>query len=113
MQCLSRKSKQLYGLGIQLRQNVASRFVAHNLSFNVYLIVGQHYFYNLVPPEQVSAFGRPPNATNEGLWQRAVRENPDPSWYAELLLILLNVLMVLPLAWYLFWQLASMICVSA
>ncbi|KAH7928348.1 hypothetical protein BV22DRAFT_1005127 [Leucogyrophana mollusca] len=39
----------------------------------------QHYFYNLVEPTQVSAFGRPPNAFNEGLWQRAVRENPDPS----------------------------------
>ncbi|KIJ64710.1 hypothetical protein HYDPIDRAFT_111286 [Hydnomerulius pinastri MD-312] len=39
----------------------------------------QHYFYNLVDPSQVSQYGRPPNATNEALWQRAVRENPDPS----------------------------------
>jgi len=31
----------------------------------------------------VSAFGRPANATNEVLWQRAVRENPDPTWYVQ------------------------------
>ncbi|KAI0058469.1 hypothetical protein BV25DRAFT_1239656 [Artomyces pyxidatus] len=39
----------------------------------------QHYFYNLVDPAQVHLYGRPANATNEALWQRAVRENPDPS----------------------------------
>lgn len=39
----------------------------------------QHYFYNLVDPAQVSLYGRPPNATNEALWQKAVRENPDRS----------------------------------
>ncbi|KAG6330896.1 hypothetical protein ID866_8196, partial [Astraeus odoratus] len=39
----------------------------------------QHYFYNLVDPSQVSLYGRPSNATNEALWQRAVRENPDPT----------------------------------
>ncbi|KIK96889.1 hypothetical protein PAXRUDRAFT_825485 [Paxillus rubicundulus Ve08.2h10] len=37
----------------------------------------QHYFYNLVDPSLVSQYGRPANATNEALWQRAVRENPD------------------------------------
>lgn len=37
----------------------------------------QHYFYNLVDPAQVSIYGRPQNATNEALWQKAVRENPD------------------------------------
>ncbi|THV05397.1 hypothetical protein K435DRAFT_104408 [Dendrothele bispora CBS 962.96] len=39
----------------------------------------QHYFYNLVDPAQVNLYGRPPNAINETLWQKAVRENPDPS----------------------------------
>ncbi|KAI6041469.1 nucleoporin complex subunit 54-domain-containing protein [Pisolithus marmoratus] len=39
----------------------------------------QHYFYNLVDPGQASLYGRPPNATNESLWQRAVRDNPDPT----------------------------------
>lgn len=39
----------------------------------------QHYFYNLVDPSQASLYGRPPNATNESLWQRAVRDNPDPT----------------------------------
>ncbi|OAX39298.1 hypothetical protein K503DRAFT_689925 [Rhizopogon vinicolor AM-OR11-026] len=47
----------------------------------------QHYFYNLVPPEQVSAFGRPANATNEMLWQRAVRDNPDPSCMVPVLAV--------------------------
>lgn len=37
----------------------------------------QHYFYNLVDPAQVNLYGRPQNATNEALWQKAVRENPD------------------------------------
>ncbi|KAK0469240.1 nucleoporin complex subunit 54-domain-containing protein [Desarmillaria tabescens] len=39
----------------------------------------QHYFYNLVEPNQVNMYGRPPNATNDALWQKAVQENPDPS----------------------------------
>ncbi|KAI0317359.1 nucleoporin complex subunit 54-domain-containing protein [Amylostereum chailletii] len=39
----------------------------------------QHYFYNLVDPAQVGLYGRPQNATDETLWQRALRENPDPS----------------------------------
>ncbi|KAH9834748.1 nucleoporin complex subunit 54-domain-containing protein [Rhodofomes roseus] len=39
----------------------------------------QHYFYNLVDPSQVHLYGRPANATNDALWQKAVRENPDPS----------------------------------
>jgi len=25
-------------------------------------------------------YGRPANATDEVLWQKAVRENPDPAW---------------------------------
>ncbi|KAJ7766387.1 nucleoporin complex subunit 54-domain-containing protein [Mycena maculata] len=39
----------------------------------------QYYFYNRVDPNQVGLYGRPPNATNEVLWTKAVRENPDPS----------------------------------
>ncbi|TRM67065.1 nucleoporin complex subunit 54-domain-containing protein [Schizophyllum amplum] len=39
----------------------------------------QHYFYNLVLPEQVAMYGRPSNATNDAAWQEAVRRNPDPS----------------------------------
>ncbi|KAH9993310.1 nucleoporin complex subunit 54-domain-containing protein [Russula compacta] len=39
----------------------------------------QHYFYNLVDPSQVHFYGRPANATDESLWQKAVRENPDPT----------------------------------
>ncbi|KDR76984.1 hypothetical protein GALMADRAFT_246158 [Galerina marginata CBS 339.88] len=39
----------------------------------------QYYFYNLVDPKQVNLYGRPPNATNEILWEKAVRENPDSS----------------------------------
>ncbi|EIM87243.1 uncharacterized protein STEHIDRAFT_96293 [Stereum hirsutum FP-91666 SS1] len=39
----------------------------------------QHYFYNFVLPEEVQLYCRPANATNEESWQKAVRENPDPS----------------------------------
>lgn len=41
----------------------------------------QHFFYNLVDPAQVQLYGRPMNARDDGAWQKAVRENPDPSWY--------------------------------
>jgi nuclear pore complex protein Nup54 len=34
-----------------------------------------------VDPNQVSLYGRPQDATNDALWQKAVRENPDPTWY--------------------------------
>jgi nuclear pore complex protein Nup54 len=47
----------------------------------------QHYFYNLVPPAQVNAFGRPANATNEALWQRAMHDNPDPSCMVPVLAV--------------------------
>lgn len=40
----------------------------------------KHNFYNLVDPKQVNLYGRPPNATNDAVWQKAVQENPDPSW---------------------------------
>lgn len=28
----------------------------------------------------MSMYGRPPNATNDALWDKAVGENPDPTW---------------------------------
>ncbi|KAJ6569880.1 nucleoporin complex subunit 54-domain-containing protein [Mycena vulgaris] len=39
----------------------------------------QYFFYNRVDPNQVGLYGRPPNATNDTLWAKAVRENPDPT----------------------------------
>ncbi|KAJ7230628.1 nucleoporin complex subunit 54-domain-containing protein, partial [Mycena pura] len=39
----------------------------------------QYFFYNRVDPNQVGLYGRPPNATNDALWTKAVRDNPDPS----------------------------------
>ncbi|KAF8065006.1 nucleoporin complex subunit 54-domain-containing protein [Lyophyllum atratum] len=37
----------------------------------------QHIFYNLVNPNQVSLYQKPPNVPNE-VWEKAMRENPDP-----------------------------------
>ncbi|THH32835.1 hypothetical protein EUX98_g1332 [Antrodiella citrinella] len=45
----------------------------------------QHYFYNLVDPAQVHLYGRPQNAVNDALWQKAVRENPDPSCFVPVI----------------------------
>ncbi|KAF5325161.1 hypothetical protein D9619_009937 [Psilocybe cf. subviscida] len=39
----------------------------------------QYPFYNLVDPKQVSLYGRPPNATDDALWTKAVQNNPDPT----------------------------------
>ncbi|PAV22212.1 nucleoporin nup44 [Pyrrhoderma noxium] len=47
----------------------------------------QHFFYNLVDPSQVHLYGRPPNAINDALWQKALRENPDPSCYVPALAV--------------------------
>ncbi|KAI5123756.1 hypothetical protein M0805_000347 [Coniferiporia weirii] len=47
----------------------------------------QHFFYNLVDPSQVHMYGRPQNASNDALWQKAVRENPDPSCYVPALAV--------------------------
>ncbi|KAJ4490337.1 nucleoporin complex subunit 54-domain-containing protein [Lentinula aciculospora] len=47
----------------------------------------QHYFYNIVEPSQVNLYGRPPNAVHEALWQKAVRENPDPTCLVPVLAI--------------------------
>ncbi|KIJ40407.1 hypothetical protein M422DRAFT_60570 [Sphaerobolus stellatus SS14] len=47
----------------------------------------QHYFYNVVDPKQVHLYGRPANATNDALWQQAVRENPEPSCMVPVLAV--------------------------
>ncbi|KAL5495512.1 NUP57 [Sanghuangporus weigelae] len=47
----------------------------------------EHFFYNLVDPSQVHLYGRPPNATNDALWQKATRENPDPSCFVPALAV--------------------------
>ncbi|EJD51859.1 hypothetical protein AURDEDRAFT_55921 [Auricularia subglabra TFB-10046 SS5] len=39
----------------------------------------QHFFYNLVDPAQAPLYRRPDNWTNTALWERALRENPDPT----------------------------------
>jgi hypothetical protein len=39
----------------------------------------QHYLYNLVHPDEVHLYQRPPNH-NETLWKQAQQDNPDPSW---------------------------------
>ncbi|KAH8102050.1 hypothetical protein BXZ70DRAFT_49810 [Cristinia sonorae] len=45
----------------------------------------QHHFYNLVDPSQVHLYGRPANAVNDALWQKAVQENPDPSCFVPVI----------------------------
>jgi nuclear pore complex protein Nup54 len=42
------------------------------------LIEIKHIFYNLVDPSQVSLYRQPPNVTAE-IWEKATRENPDPT----------------------------------
>lgn len=39
----------------------------------------QYNFYNLVDPSQIHMYGRPANVVNDTIWDKAVRENPDPS----------------------------------
>ena len=56
-------------------------------------------------------YGRPANATNEVLWQKAVRENPDPVWLVLLVLVNLDSIDGL-LAWFQFSPLGSMTCKS-
>jgi len=46
----------------------------------------------------VHLYGRPANATDESLWQKAVRENPDPTWYVTRR-HLINRAWVLTLGW--------------
>ncbi|PCH36755.1 hypothetical protein WOLCODRAFT_140567 [Wolfiporia cocos MD-104 SS10] len=47
----------------------------------------QHFFYNLVDPSQVHLYGRPPKATSDAAWQKAVRENPDPTCLVPVLAV--------------------------
>ena len=69
----------------------------------------QHFLYNLVEPNQVRLYGRPANATNEVLWQKAMRENPDPTWLVVLELVNLGPIDSLP-AWSPFLLSDSTIC---
>ncbi|KAF8199453.1 nucleoporin complex subunit 54-domain-containing protein [Pholiota molesta] len=41
----------------------------------------QAYFYNLVNPKDAQSYGRPPNVTNDAIWEKANRENPDPTCF--------------------------------
>ncbi|KAF9261748.1 hypothetical protein L218DRAFT_1078534 [Marasmius fiardii PR-910] len=70
----------------RLQEKVEAIAGAWNAS-NPALCRFQHYFYNLVDPQQVNLFTRPPTAVKEDLWQKAVRENPDPSCLVPVLAI--------------------------
>jgi hypothetical protein len=68
-----------------------SAFLSSSLYSVFFLLTRlQYIFYNRVDPAQVGLYGRPPNATNDALWARAVRENPDPSWCVALLFWILE-----------------------
>jgi len=40
-----------------------------------------------VNPNQVNLYGRPTNATNDALWEKALRENPDPTCHVPVLAV--------------------------
>ena len=63
-------------------------------------------------PSQVRMYGRPANATDEVLWQKAVRENPDPAWSVVTELVDLDLIDGL-LVWFPFSPLGSMTCKNA
>ena len=44
-------------------------------------VVLQTFFYNIVDPSHVAAYGRPALAVNDAAWLKACRENPDPDRY--------------------------------
>ncbi|KZS88025.1 hypothetical protein SISNIDRAFT_476134 [Sistotremastrum niveocremeum HHB9708] len=46
-----------------------------------------YYFYNLVEKGDVARYGRPSNALDGARWERACRENPDPSCLVPVLAI--------------------------
>ncbi|CAO3635784.1 unnamed protein product [Cunninghamella blakesleeana] len=46
----------------------------------------RHYFYNMVPPNEVHLYVRPPNQ-DEQLWNEAQKKNPDPSCMVPVLAI--------------------------
>ncbi|KAG8932471.1 hypothetical protein FRC02_001095 [Tulasnella sp. 418] len=70
-------STQPTGTGVSVQDQIQAIYNAWDPSSSSCRF--QHYFYNVVDQQQVGLYGRPPNATNEALWQKAVRENPDPS----------------------------------
>ncbi|KAF9460397.1 nucleoporin complex subunit 54-domain-containing protein [Collybia nuda] len=44
----------------------------------------QHTFYNLVNPNQVSLYRQPPNIPND-IWEKATRDNPDPTCFVPVM----------------------------
>ncbi|KAI8343612.1 nucleoporin complex subunit 54-domain-containing protein [Chlamydoabsidia padenii] len=46
----------------------------------------RHYFYNMVPPNEVQLYVRPPNQ-DEQLWNEAQQKNPDPSCMVPVLAV--------------------------
>ncbi|ORZ10718.1 nucleoporin complex subunit 54-domain-containing protein [Absidia repens] len=46
----------------------------------------RHYFYNMVPPNEVQLYIRPPNQ-DEQLWNEAQQKNPDPSCMVPVLAV--------------------------
>ncbi|EAU83836.1 hypothetical protein CC1G_09505 [Coprinopsis cinerea okayama7 len=47
----------------------------------------QHPFYNLVNPNEVGLYGRPPNVLNDAVWEKAVQGNPDPKCFVPVVAI--------------------------
>ena len=39
----------------------------------------KHYFYNLVPQQEVHLYQKPPNQDKKA-WDEAQKKNPDPTW---------------------------------
>ncbi|EKM78316.1 hypothetical protein AGABI1DRAFT_121430 [Agaricus bisporus var. burnettii JB137-S8] len=70
---------------LQLQQRIEAIYHAWNPSSPQCRF--QHYFYNLVSPERVGLYGRPTNALNDTLWEKARRENPDPTCHVPVLAI--------------------------
>ncbi|CEG62971.1 hypothetical protein RMATCC62417_00193 [Rhizopus microsporus] len=46
----------------------------------------RHYFYNMVPRDEVHLYVRPPNQ-DENLWNEAIRKNPDPTCLVPVLAV--------------------------
>ncbi|KAF9453387.1 hypothetical protein P691DRAFT_64531 [Macrolepiota fuliginosa MF-IS2] len=70
---------------LQLQQKIEAIFHAWNPASPQCRF--QYYFYNLVNPNQVSLYSRPANSKNDALWEKAVRENPDPSCHVPVLAV--------------------------
>ncbi len=42
----------------------------------------KHIFYNVVDPADIARYQRPANI-DDIMWQQAVADNPNPTWYAD------------------------------